>query len=209
MCEFFPAWKWSLGSGLSGFLGIFLMLFASLGCTRAEAVAETPQAGNPPTSLAETADFLAARKLRYNQNWIPPGQTAAWNMDCSNTSRWLQAYVHGRTLPRTASAQYEYFRQRGEFRKSRADAKRLAQTLRPGDLLFWENTHKPKRKPPVTHVMTYLGRDERGQMLMVGAQSSRGVAIYRFDPATPMGGYRWFLWFRREGRFLGFARPGG
>ena len=52
-----------------------------------------------------------------------------------------------------------------------------AKRLQPGDLLFWEHTYKPQRKPPVTHVMVYLGRGERGELLMAGAQNSRGVGI--------------------------------
>jgi cell wall-associated NlpC family hydrolase len=129
-------------------------------------------------------------------------------MDCSNATRWIYQQVYGRQLPRTASAQYEYFLKRGEFRRTRPNAQKLRQVLRPGDLLFWEHTYRPKRKPPVTHVMTYLGHDPAGRMLMVGAQSSRGLDIYHFDPEVSLGGYRWFLWFRRESRFIGYARPG-
>jgi hypothetical protein len=33
------------------------------------------------------------------------------------------------------------------------------------------------------------------------------VGIHEFRPQQRMGGYNWFLWFRREGRFIGFARP--
>jgi cell wall-associated NlpC family hydrolase len=80
-------------------------------------------------------------------------------------------------------------------------------TLRRGDLLFWEHTYRPVRKPPVTHVMMYLGRDPQGRMWMAGSQGSRGVGIYEFRPKMKMGGYPWFLWFRREGKFLGYARP--
>lgn len=161
----------------------------------------------PPTSLHDTAFWLAGKNLRYNQAWTPPGQSSAWSMDCSNATRWLHQQVYGIQLPRTASAQYEFFRERGEFRRARPDAEKLRQILRPGDLLFWEHTYRPKRKPPVTHVMTYLGRDSAGRMLMVGAQGSRGLDIYRFDPEVSLGGYRWFLWFRRESRFIGYARP--
>lgn len=162
----------------------------------------------PVRSLPEKARWLASQQLRYNQAWSPPGSSQVWTMDCSNTARWLQASVFGRSIPRTAASQYEFFRHRGEFQRVRPDAARLAKILRPGDLLFWEHTYRPRRKPPVTHVMTYLGRDGAGRMLMVGAQGSRGVDIYRFDPREPLGSYRWFLWFRREGRFIGFARPG-
>jgi hypothetical protein len=55
--------------------------------------------------------------------------------------------------------------------------------------------------------MMYLGRDASGRMWMAGSQGKRGVGIHEFRPQQRMGGYNWFLWFRREGRFIGFARP--
>lgn len=121
-------------------------------------------------------------------------------MDCSNTVRWFYASALGKSLPRTASAQYEAMRAAGRLKNG-------LRGVKPGDLLFWENTYKPKRKPPITHVMVYLGRDARGRMLMAGSQGSRGVDVYVFDPKQPMGGYRWFLWFKKTGRFVGYGRP--
>lgn len=160
-----------------------------------------------PHEIESKARWLADQGIRYGRGWVPPGEDASWSMDCSNTVRWLHRELYGRSLPRTASAQYEYFRQQRRFRRARPDASALARVLRPGDLLFWEHTYRPKRKPPITHVMMYLGRDAAGKMWMVGAQGSRGVDLYEFRPRGPMGGYRFFLWFRREGRFIGYARP--
>lgn len=167
----------------------------------------TTVAAPAAADLEASARWLESLGIRYGGKWTPPGESAAWSMDCSNTARWLHRQHWGRDLPRTASGQYLHFRKQGKFRKARPDAARLARTLRPGDFLFWENTYKPRRKPPVTHVMVYLGRDERGRMWMAGSQSSRGVRVYEFRPKSKMGGYNWFLWFRREGRFIGFARP--
>lgn len=160
-----------------------------------------------PQHWEQAGRQLAGVGLRYGQSWVPPGETSAWKMDCSNAARWMVREVLGRELPRTASSQYTVLRQEGKFRRMRPDDSRLAKVLRPGDLLFWEHTYKPTRKPPVTHVMVYLGKDAAGQMMMVGAQGSRGVGIYRFLPKQVLGSYRWFLWFRRDGRFIGFARP--
>lgn len=150
---------------------------------------------------------LAAEGIAYGQRWVPPGGGSAWLMDCSNTVRWLYREGRGVLLPRTGSAQYEHFRRMGRVRRVPPDSRRLARDLRRGDLLFWEHTYRPARKPPVTHVMMYLGRDTAGRMWMAGAQGRRGVGIHEFKPRMPMGGYRWFLWFRREGRFVGYARP--
>jgi len=160
-----------------------------------------------PARIEEKARWLSSQGIRYSGNWLPPGETRPWAMDCSNAVRWFYRELWGRNLPRTASDQFLYFRQQRKFKKARPDAARLARVLRPGDFLFWEHTYKPRRKPPVTHVMMYLGRDRNGKMMMAGAQGSRGVRIYEFRPQSRMGGYNTFLWFRREGRFIGYARP--
>ena len=150
---------------------------------------------------------LADERIGYSQKWTPPGESSAWAMDCSNTVRWLYREGTGVLLPRTCSAQYEYFSKTGRLRRVRPDPNRLMRELKRGDLLFWEHTYRPARKPPVTHVMMYLGRDHRGRMWMAGSQGSRGVSVYEFKPRQRFGGYPWFLWFRREGRFVAYARP--
>jgi cell wall-associated NlpC family hydrolase len=150
---------------------------------------------------------LAGERIGYAKPWTPPGEKTPWVMDCSNTVRWLLREGRGVALPRTSAAQYEHFQKAGQLQRARPDSARLAKELRRGDLLFWEHTHRPKRKPPVTHVMMYLGRDQRGRMWMAGSQGSRGVGIYEFHPRQRMGGYPWFLWFRRDGRFIAYARP--
>lgn len=145
---------------------------------------------------------LAAAGIEYGESWVPPGQGAAWAMDCSNTARWLYASTLNKPLPRTASAQYEALKSAG-----RLWSKGGLRNLKPGDLLFWENTYKPTRKPPITHVMVFLGKDSIGRMWMMGSQGSRGVDVYRFNPTQDMGGYNWFLWFKKKGRFVAFGRP--
>jgi cell wall-associated NlpC family hydrolase len=165
---------------------------------------------------AETRGELAARienrareisAVPYNGHWVPPGSSSAWTMDCSNTARWLYLAATGHPLPRTASDQYESLRASRRLWRVNAADSRWRSKLRPGDLLFWENTYRPKRKPPITHVMVYLGRNPDGSMRMAGSQGSRGVDIYTFRPETSYGGYTWFLWFKRPGRFVAFGRP--
>lgn len=153
------------------------------------------------------ARWLDGEGIGYGEHWVPPGGGSAWKMDCSNTVRWLYREGRGELLPRTGSGQYEHFRRMGKVRRVRPDGRRLARELRRGDLLFWEHTYRPVRRPPVTHVMMYLGRDRAGRMWMAGAQGGGGVGVHEFRPRMAMGGYRWFLWFRREGRFVGYARP--
>jgi len=116
--------------------------------------------------------------------------------------------TEGVQLPRTASAQYEYARSRGWLKKVGRDERKLRRILKPGDLLFWEHTYRPNRKPPITHVMVYIGTTPDGRMQMVGSQGSKGPNVYSFRPDMKMGGYRWFFGlFKRTGRFVAFARP--
>jgi cell wall-associated NlpC family hydrolase len=181
------------------------LLVGILGCCLGAMVARAELESH--AGLEAKARWLAGQGIPYARPWKPPGESKPWTMDCSNTVRWLHREHRGEVLPRTSSGQYDFFRQRGRLRRVPPDPARLVRTLRPGDLLFWEHTHRPQRKPPVTHVMMYLGRDRSGRMWMAGSQGKRGVGIHEFRPRQAMGGYNWFLWFRREGRFVGFARP--
>jgi cell wall-associated NlpC family hydrolase len=165
------------------------------------------------TPLHAEAQALQAQGIRYGGAWQPPGDGTVWNMDCSNAARYLLRTTRGVELPRTASAQYEFVRQRGQVKRVGGlfggvpDTPWWAKRLQPGDLLFWEHTYKPKRKPPVTHVMVYLGRGERGELLMAGSQSSRGVGIYRLQPRVPYGGHGGFLGlFKKKGRLVAYGR---
>jgi cell wall-associated NlpC family hydrolase len=144
-------------------------------------------------------------------------------MDCSNTSRYLYKITAGITLPRTASDQYYYLRQQGKAWDVPSDSSGwpegdfLRRNLKPGDLLFWENTYKPERQPPITHVMVFLGTNEKGQWIMAGSQSSRGGEhnrrnggpdVYVFRPSQPCGGYTtWMGMVHHKGRFCAFGRP--
>ncbi len=181
--------------------------------TRTAQPTSTPPAPTPApveTDAPSTRYADAIRQAtgtRYNGRWTPPGESRAWVMDCSNTARWLQREVRGVDLPRTASDQYEYLRKRRQLWRTGTDPGRLRKKLQVGDLLFWENTYKPVRKPAITHVMTYLGTDPAGRMKMAGSQGSKGVNVYTFSPDRKMGGYQWFLFFRREGKFVAYGRP--
>lgn len=134
-------------------------------------------------------------------------------MDCSNAARYLMRETRGIELPRTASDQYNYVRRNGRIKRVGGlfggvpDTSWWANRLQPGDLLFWEHTYKPQRKPPVTHVMVYLGRGERGELLMAGSQNSRGVGIYQLKPRVPYGGHGGFFGlFKKKGKLVAYGR---
>lgn len=166
--------------------------------------------------LLAAARDLAARHIRYNESWTPPGERSPWCMDCSNTSRYLYEVAVGIDLGRTASEQYDFLRGRNRAWEVPMDERHLARIdrlqalLKPGDLLFWENTYRPERRSPITHVMIFLGEDERGRWIMAGSRGRRagGPDIYPFDPHQPAGGYSLFFGLiHHTGRFVAYGRP--
>jgi len=186
---------------------------------------------SPITTLAndwgnrflQEARALSNQGIEYDEDWRPPGESHAWTMDCSNTARYIYKVTTGIQLPRTASDQYYYLHLQGkawdvpQTSGGWADGNFLRRNLKPGDLLFWENTYRPERQPPITHVMVFLGANEKGQWLMAGSQTSRGGEhnrrnggpdIYIFRPSEPCGGYSTWLGFvHHQGRFCAFGRP--
>jgi hypothetical protein len=169
--------------------------------------------------------FLAARQLRFDQEWLPPGEDQPWVMDCSNTIRYLYKRVAGITLPRKASDQYLCLRSQGEAwdvpqRGGDLAAQRayLRRRLRPGDLIFWEDTCLPMHEPPITHVMIFLGRTKSGQSILAGSQTGQrirgvytgrngGADIYLYDPTDNIGGYVTSSLLFRMGHVQAIARP--
>jgi cell wall-associated NlpC family hydrolase len=202
----------------------FSRFFSSIGSGHTSSGGMDTPANNPSNEwgykFLQTARALGDRGIDYDDDWRPPGERSSWVMDCSNTSRWLYKSVAGINLPRTASDQYYYLHQQGKAWDvpqdgyGLPDVAYLQHNLKPGDLLFWENTYRPERQPPITHVMVFLGTNERGQWIMAGSQGSGGEHgrrdggpdVYIFRPSQPCGGYTsWFV--HHKGRFCAFGRP--
>lgn len=196
-------------------------------------IALAPGSGSRTLAFAETDDWgsrflyqarlLGDKGIEYDDDWRPPGENRSWTMDCSNTSRYLYQVTTGIKLPRTASDQYYYLHLQDkawdvpDTSDGIAECEYLRHHLKPGDLLFWENTYRPERQPPITHVMVYLGVNSLGQWIMAGSQSSRGGEhnrrnggpdVYVFRPTQPCGGYTtWMGLVHHRGRFCAFGRP--
>ncbi len=183
----------------------------------------TPPSNDWGSRFLQEARALGNEGIEYDEDWRPPGESQSWTMDCSNTTRYLYKVTTGIELPRTASDQYYYLHLQGkawdvpQLSNGIVDTEFLRQNLKPGDLLFWENTYRPERQPPITHVMVFLGTNSRGEWIMAGSQTSRGGEhnrrnggpdIYVFRPSQPCGGYTtWMGLVHHQGRFCAFGRP--
>jgi cell wall-associated NlpC family hydrolase len=182
-----------------------------------------PESGAWGNRFLSEARDLADRGIGYDDSWRPEGETHSWAMDCSNTSRYLYRVTAGIELPRTASDQYYYLHLQDKAwdvpmtSRGFADCNYLRSNLKPGDLLFWENTYRPERQPPITHVMIFLGTDSSHRWLMAGSQSGHhglynphrnGPDVYIFDPTHYSGGYTtWLGLVHHKGRFVAYGRP--
>jgi cell wall-associated NlpC family hydrolase len=172
--------------------------------------------------LIETSRWLGAKRLGYASRWTPPGEKQSWVMDCSNTARYLYQTALNKSLSRTASDQFYDLSQQSRITLAptridgSVDTAKLLKLMRSGDLLFWEWTYNIDRRPPITHVMIYLGTTGNGSPKMAGSASrsmgeasgSGGPDVYNFDPNGPMGGVRnSFGGYVHKARFVGFGRP--
>ena len=117
-------------------------------------------------------------------------------MDCSGFVYYVLRQNEFNDVPRDSSQQYVWVRKAGNFHAvlSRRDDSFELDALKPGDLLFWTGTYKIERDPPVTHAMSYLGREKQtNKRIMVGASDGRtydgkqrfGVSIFDFKLSKP------------------------
>jgi cell wall-associated NlpC family hydrolase len=142
----------------------------------------------PVRRLLQSALDLTRRNLTYTYGSSDP---VNGGMDCSGTIAYLLKSGGFEEVPRSASEQYVWVRQRTRFYavlSKKEDTFELNE-MRPGDLLFWTGTYNVDRDPPVTHTMLYLGRRKKdGKRLMMGASDGRpydgekrnGVSVFDF-----------------------------
>ncbi|MBP6917707.1 MAG: C40 family peptidase [Legionellaceae bacterium] len=154
-----------------------------------------PKVQNPINLLLS----LARQGLNYQYGSSDP---KAGGMDCSGTMYYALRQMGIPDVPRSSDLQYQWVTTHGHFyavpeRTTSIDAIEFAH-LRPGDLLFWSGTYKIERSINVTHVMMYLGKNQTGQPLMIGASNGRtykgrkiyGVSVFDFKvPDKDSHGY--------------------
>jgi len=169
--------------------------------------------------------LLADQGMKFDDNWTPPGEDKQWTLDCSTVVRYLYRQVTGIVLPRKASEIYLNLRGQGKawdvpsFGGNLAAQRAfLRRNLKPGDLIFWEDTCIPKHDPPITHVMIFLGRVKSGQSVLAGCQTGvripgiyhghhGGADIYLYDPTANIGGYVTPRLVFKLGHVQAIARP--
>ena len=150
----------------------------------------------PIRQLLTAALDLTKKNLTYTYGSDDP---AKGGMDCSGTVCYLLRSQGFSDVPRQASEQYSWVRQKSRVYPvlSRKQDNAELKELRPGDLMFWTGTYNVERDPPVTHTMIYLGRRKKdGHRLMFGASDGRpydgqkrnGVSVFDFRmPAAREG----------------------
>jgi cell wall-associated NlpC family hydrolase len=121
-------------------------------------------------------------------------------MDCSGTIYYLLNQITHSDVPRQASEMFTWVKSAAKlYQITNADFDSVAfSELKPGDLLFWSGTYKTHRDPPITHVMLYLGKNQKGERLMFGASDGRtyqgkkmwGVSVFDFKLPDGKNGSR-------------------
>lgn len=171
------------------------------------ATTELPAYCSYPPKVQHTINLLlslAKQRLNYQYGSSNP---KTGGMDCSGTMYYALTQMGIAEIPRSSDLQYEWVATHGHFyavpdSTISIDAIEFSH-LRPGDLLFWSGTYKIERSINVTHVMMYLGKNQTGQPLMIGASNGRsykgrkiyGVSVFDFKVPDK----------DRHGHFLGYG----
>jgi cell wall-associated NlpC family hydrolase len=119
-------------------------------------------------------------------------------MDCSGTMHHLLSKAGIKNAPRQSDEMCDWVAAKGRLHRitlaASPDHPEFA-ALRPGDLIFWSGTYEPTlRRTPVTHVMLYLGTNQKsGKPVIFGASDGRrhegqrhtGVSVFDFVLPRP------------------------
>lgn len=116
-------------------------------------------------------------------------------MDCSGVIYYLLKSLDNIYVPRDSFEMYLWLERDGKIHHVTDENLNSYQfhDLKPGDLLFWEDTYYTHRNPPITHVMMYLGKNKHGEPLMFGSSDGGiykrkimwGVSVFDFILPNP------------------------
>jgi cell wall-associated NlpC family hydrolase len=111
-------------------------------------------------------------------------------MDCSGVIYYLLRGIKPTDVPRDSYEMYLWLLRAGKIHHVATDHfnTHSFNALKPGDLLFWTGTYRTNRRPPITHVMLYLGQTQHHVPLMFGASDGGiyhgkqmwGVSVFDF-----------------------------
>lgn len=136
--------------------------------------------------LISHAMQLSKKKLNYRFGSGDPRNGA---MDCSGTIQYLLRTTADIHAPRDARDMYLWVEHEGRMHHVHAYHFSSPQfnRMKPGDLLFWTGTYRTHRRPPITHVMLYIGKDKNNRRLVFGSETGtyngrivRGVGVFDF-----------------------------
>ncbi len=160
-------------------------------------LAEYAQAPESVQKLIREALAMTRLKLTYT---FASSDPEAGGMDCSGTIYQLLKQAGHADTPRQSDEMCGWVQEKSTLHKiEKADSLAHAEfvNLKPGDLLFWSDTHEATtRKIPVTHVMLYLGKHlKTGKLVIFGASDGRsyegqkrtGVSVFDFVLPKPGG----------------------
>ena len=105
------------------------------------------------------ASLLSKEHLRYQFGDDNPKQGG---MDCSGVIYYILKCMHPHSyIPRDSYEMYIWLQHHHDIHYVTSNDFYSYQfrDLKPGDLLFWTGTFYTHRKPPITHVMLYLGKN--------------------------------------------------
>jgi hypothetical protein len=137
--------------------------------------------------LISDATTLSKMNLTYQYGSANPKNKG---MDCSGTIYYLLHQSNIKDIPRQSDEQYLWAKKKGKFTSvtSHDMSSRQFSNLKPGDLLFWSGTYNTHRATGISHVMLYLGKNKKGQAIMLGSSDGRqyqhkkmwGVSVFDF-----------------------------
>jgi hypothetical protein len=145
---------------------------------------------------------LTQKNIGYKYGSADPN---TGGMDCSGTIYYILSTLGLKAIPRSSNLIYSWAKENGHLHTVTSTDLNSAEFshLLPGDLLFWKGTYQIVHDPDVTHVMMYIGKNKKGDPLMLGASDGRtykgrqiyGVSIFDFQLPKPSS----------KSKFLGYS----
>lgn len=164
--------------------------YAQPAITQPIPLSNIPQYDTYPSVVKELilkASHLSQMNLTYLYGSADPKNKG---MDCSGTIYYLLNQNKLNDVPRQSDEIFAWVEKEGKLYKVTTQDFNSAEFshLKPGDLLFWSGTYRVSRMVAITHVMLYLGKNDKGERLMFGSSDGRtyqgkkmwGVSVFDF-----------------------------